>query len=251
MSAALDPGLRRELVRLAREDALLAFDFDGTLAPLVDDPQTAALPEPTRLLLAALAGQRRCAVLSGRALDDLRGRLAGLPLLALVGNHGLEVDGVPPPEALRHRVHAWGRELRGRLQGEPGVLVEDKGLSLSVHYRAAPEPLRAEASIRGAADALRDAKVFGGHAVINVVPEGAPDKGAALRELLVAAQAPAALYVGDDQTDESAFALAREFPLLAVRVGASDSTCAQHVVADRSGVDSVLHALLEGVAQAV
>jgi len=249
MTATLDAGLRRELVRLAREDALLAFDFDGTLAALVDDPQAAALAEPTRMLLSALAAHRRCAVLSGRALDDLRARLAGLPLVALVGNHGLEVDGVPPPEALRHRVHAWGRELQGRLEGEPGVRVEDKGLSLSVHFRGAPAPGRAEATIRAAADALPGARVFGGHAVVNCVPEGAPDKGAALRGLLVAAQAPAALYVGDDQTDESAFALAGEFPLLSVRVGPEAGTRAQYVLADRSAVDALLHALLEGVAQ--
>ena len=93
-------------MRLARENALLAFDYDGTLAALVDDPQTAVLAEPTRLLLFALAAHRRCAVLSGRALDDLRARLAGLPHMALVGNHGLEVDGVPPPEEQARRMRA-------------------------------------------------------------------------------------------------------------------------------------------------
>jgi trehalose 6-phosphate phosphatase len=250
MSALLPAPLRRELVRLARGDALLAFDFDGTLAPIVDDPSTATLDEPTRMLLAALAARRRCAVLSGRALQDLRPRLAGLPLVALVGNHGLEVDGVPAPEAVRTLVQAWGRDLSQRLAREPGVRVEDKGLSLSVHFRAAPEPARAEASIRAVAEALPGARVFPGHAVVNLVPEGAPDKGAALRGLLAAAHAPAALYVGDDETDESAFALADEFPLVAVRVGPSTRTLARHALADRAGVDALLHALLEGVAQA-
>lgn len=246
MSAELDAPLRRRLVDLARQDSLLAFDFDGTLAPIVPDPDAAELPAPTRLLLSALAARRRCVVLSGRALDDLRARLAGLPLVALVGNHGMELPGRPGSPALRAGVHAWGAELAGRLAGLPGVYVEDKGCSLSVHYRAAPLPDRAEAAIRTAARSLPGARVFGGHAVVNVLPEGAPDKGDALRALLLASPSRSVLYVGDDETDESAFALEAWYPMLSIRVGEAPATRAQHVLRDRALVDPVLDALLEG-----
>jgi len=250
MSGALDSALRRRLVDLARQDALLAFDFDGTLAPIVSDPETAAMPGSTRALFDALAARRRCAVLSGRSLDDLRPRLADVPLVALVGNHGLEIAGEPPPAGLRAGVHAWRAELAARLAHLPGVRIEDKGLSLSVHYRASPAPARAEAAIRAATDTLHGARVFGGHVVVNVVPEDARDKGDALRTLLAAAPCPSALYVGDDETDETAFALADEFPLLAVRVGPSRATRARHVLADRSQMDALLEALLEGATAA-
>jgi trehalose 6-phosphate phosphatase len=248
MSSALDAPLRRRLVALAQQDALLAFDFDGTLAPIVEDPQRAVLPDTTRALLSALAARRRCAVLSGRALDDLRARLAGLPLVALVGNHGLEIAGEPPPEGLRAGVHAWSAELAERLAHLPGVRIEDKGLTLSVHFRGAPAPERAEAEIRAAADGLPGARVFGGKAVVNVAPQGAPDKGDALAALLAVAPTPAALYVGDDETDEPAFALAADAPVLGVRVGPAAATRAEHVLPDQGLIDALLDALVEGAA---
>jgi len=246
MNTTLDAALRRRLVALAKQDSLLAFDFDGTLAPIVADPDRAVLPDTTRALLSALAAHRRCAVLSGRALDDLRARLAGLPLVALVGNHGLEIAGEPPPEGLRAGVHAWSAELRERLAHLPGVRVEDKGLTLSVHFRGAPAPERTEAAIRAVADELQGARVFGGKSVVNVAPDGAPDKGDALAALMAVAPTPGALYVGDDETDESAFALAAELPVLGVRVGPGAATRAPHVLPDRDCVDPLLDALLEG-----
>ena len=250
MRTALEAPLRRRLVALGQQDALLAFDFDGTLAPIVTDPERATLPETTRALLSALAARRRCAVLSGRALADLRARLAGLPLVALVGNHGLEIAGEPPPEALRAGVHAWSAELRERLAHLPGVRIEDKGLTLSVHFRGVAAPERAEAEIREVATGLAGARVFGGKSVVNVAPQGAPDKGDALAALLAVAPTPAGLYVGDDETDEPAFALAPELPLLGVRIGSGVPTRASEVLPDRDCVDAVLDALIEGATAA-
>ena len=244
MSAQLEASLRARLAALVRQDALLAFDFDGTLAPIVDDPARAVLSEWTRALLSALAARRRCAVLSGRSLDDLRPRLAGLPLFALVGNHGVEVAGEPAPEGLRAGVHAWSAELRERLAHLPGVRIEDKGFTLSVHFRGAPSPERVEAEIRAVADGLPGARVFGGKAVVNVAPEGAPDKGDALAALMALARTPAALYVGDDETDEPAFALAAEAPVVGVRVGSAAATRAVHLLSDRAQVDALLDALV-------
>ncbi len=254
MTGALDAGLRDRLLALARRDALLAFDFDGTLAPLVDDPASAALLPATRARLGRLAARGRCAVLSGRGLADLSRRVDGLPLIALVGNHGIEVRGLPPagdasPEALRKRVGAWAAELSGLPAAVPGLVVEDKGYSLTLHLRGAREPERAEAAARAAACRLPGARVFGGHAAVNVVPADAPDKGDALRRLMDATRAEAALYVGDDETDECAFALARELPLLGIRVGPVAATRAAWVLPSREQVDEILDVLIDAPAK--
>jgi len=250
MSGGLDAALRRELADLAHRDALLAFDFDGVLAPLVSDPVTAGVPAATRARLARLAERRRCAVLSGRALADLLPRLAGLPLVACAGNHGAELEHADPPDGLRQRVRGWAAELSARLADQPGLVIEDKGLSLSLHYRHAPDPVGASVAAHAAALALPGTRVFGGHDVVNVVPEGAPDKGDALRALLAETGASSALYVGDDETDESVFTLAGELPLLGVRVGPAAATRAAHVLPSRAEVDALLDALLEGIAAA-
>jgi trehalose 6-phosphate phosphatase len=248
VSAPLPAGLAGALAGLARRGALLAFDFDGTLAPLVPDPAAAALPPPTRARLARLATRRPCAVLSGRALDDLDARLAGLPLVARVGNHGLEADGGPGAAGVTGLVGAWRAALEARLRGEPGVTVEDKRLSLSVHYRAAPDAGRAARAIRVAVAGLPGARVFGGHAVVNVVPAAGPHKGDALRTLLAGRTPREALYVGDDETDEDAFALADELPLLGVRVGPASATRASFVLPAQESLDALLDVLLEGAA---
>lgn len=246
MSAPLPEGLAGALAALARRGALLAFDFDGTLAPLVSDPAAAALPEATRARLARLAARRPCAVLSGRALPDLHGRLVGLPLVALVGNHGLEAEDGAGGHGVTGLVGAWRAALDERLAGEPGVVLEDKRLSLAVHYRAAPDPARAARAIRRAAADLRGARVYGGHAVVNVVPADGPHKGDALRALLEGRQPREALYVGDDETDEDAFGLVDELPLLGVRVGPAASTRARHVLPGQAAVDALLDVLLDG-----
>lgn len=232
----------REVLRvLARQGALLAFDFDGTLAPIVDDPASAQVSAHTQALLRTAALLYPCAVISGRARADLAKRLARIPVARLVGNHGAEADAEPPPPLVRTQVRAWAGALRDAVEGD-GVEVEDKGFTVAVHFRRAREPAGARLRILHLASVLPGARVFGGHAVVNVAPIGAPTKADAIDAF--AAQFPPGplLFAGDDETDEDAF----RSPLVtcAVRVGRSERTAARYCLETQADVDRLLWVLV-------
>jgi trehalose 6-phosphate phosphatase len=242
MKAILSDECRPALDALARERALLVFDFDGTLAPIVERPEDAAMRDETRALLRVAALLYPCAVVSGRSRADLAPRLAGVPLLAFVGSHGAEAGFGPVDSGPRPRVARWVAELRARLAGAPGVEVEDKGLSVAIHYRRAPDVSAAKARVRDAAEALDGARVFGGHAVVNAVPAESPDKGGAVGALLHRIGWRQALYVGDDVTDEDAFAA--EGVAIGVRVGIAPASAARYYLPEQRDVDALLGALV-------
>lgn len=235
----------RALHQLAGRDTLLAFDFDGTLAPIADDHSGAWMRPATRRLLARLARRYPCAVISGRALRDLRPRLQGVAVRGLVGNHGAEGNGAGRGAAgLRRTVRAWRRRLSGHRWMIGRQTIEDKGLSLTLHYRRAPDPDAAERLLRRAIRGLRGARVVPGKMGLNVIPAGAPDKGAAFVRLLRGAGCEAAVYVGDDTTDEDVFALTGMPHLLTIRVGRSRSSRAAYCLRSQDEIDDLLAALL-------
>lgn len=216
--AALDT-----LVRGGRP--LLAFDFDGTLAPLVDRPDDARPPPLVVRRLAALARVVPVAVVSGRSRADLLRRLGFVPSFA-VGNHGAE-DGSSPAhddgalDDMRQRLARAADRL-----ARSGVWVEDKGLSLALHHRLAPDAAAAQRLVddllHGASPALR---VFGGKAVHNLMPRGLPDKADAVCALAQRCGAATALYAGDDVNDQPVFARAPP-PWVTVQVGPAPPGCA-------------------------
>ncbi|MGE5171131.1 MAG: trehalose-phosphatase [Rudaea sp.] len=189
---------------------LLAFDIDGTLAPIVQRPDDARLPDDVQRCLAALVETSDVAIITGRSVDDARRMLAFEPRY-LIGNHGAE--GLPAwskrSAAFARTVRDWRESLESSPElADAGVTLEDKRYSLSLHYRNAPD---ANAARRAIADALQRLlprpKVVGGKAVVNVLPPDAPDKGEALRALIEETGCDNVLYVGDDDTDETVFGL--------------------------------------------
>jgi trehalose 6-phosphate phosphatase len=242
MRAILSKDARSTLDELAERRALLAFDFDGTLAPIVGDRDAAGMRPETRGLLRALSLLYPCSVISGRARADVAARVASAPLFAVVGNHGAEAGHGPLDRSRRALVLSWVRRLRRELGDVEGVDVEDKIFSIAVHYRRAPVRAAARHLVAEAAAALEGARVFGGHAVLNVVPREAPDKGSALQELLRRTGPRPVLYVGDDRTDEDVF----RSPLVTVgvRVGRTARSAAAWYVPRQASVDGLLHALL-------
>ncbi len=229
---------RPALERLARSSSLLGFDFDGTLAPIVSVPDAARMREATRAALARVAARYPVVVVSGRAVADLRARLEGVEVRSLVGNHGVETaEGSARYLAL---VQGWKRSLAARLSGVVGVEVEDKGYSLSVHYRRAPERWSELAALVASLDGAR---VVSGKMVFNVVPEGAAHKGDALARLCEAEGADVALFVGDDVTDEDVFATADPARVLSVRVGQSRASKATHYLEHQGEIDALLGVL--------
>lgn len=231
------------LSQFASSHVLLAFDFDGTLAPIVADRSAASMRTETRVLLDRVCKLYPCAVITGRALIDIRGRLCGLPLNHVIGNHGLE----PSDDAAKfqHQVASVRPELEAALEGFPGVDIEDKSLSLAVHYRRSRSRKEARRAIYDAVGGLASMRVVPGKLVVNVVPGGAPHKGDAVVRLRAQEGSDTAIYVGDDVTDEDVFELDQPGRLLSVRVGRSAASAADYFLRDQRQIDPFLSRLAE------
>jgi trehalose 6-phosphate phosphatase len=238
----LRPVGRAALNALTRGRTLLAFDFDGTLAPIVDHPEHAGLPPRTRQLLAAVAVLYPCAVISGRARADLVRRLRGLPLIAVAGSHGAEIHEAALPHT---RVRAWARALRRGLRHLPGLHLEVKPHGVAVHYRAAEDKEQARRTILSTIVALDGARHLSGNHVVEVLPAASPTKGDALAALRRRLKPRATLYVGDDVTDEDAFACEGPGALLPVRVGPPEPTSALFRLDAQAEVEALLQALVD------
>jgi trehalose 6-phosphate phosphatase len=199
------------LAGLAAEPARAALflDVDGTLAPIVDDPTDAAVPEPTRRELRRLAGRYGLAAcVSGRPEEDARA-IVGVPELTYVGEHGLGL--APEAAAWAGRIHAFA--------AESGWPVEEKPLSVAFHYRTAADPDAARAHLEEveAAAAAQGFRTRWGRMVLEVLPPVEASKGTAVRRLLERTGLRRALFAGDDTTDLDGFA-ALDGLELAVRV---------------------------------
>lgn len=234
---------RRVLEQFAWSNVLLAFDYDGTLAPIVAEREKALMRVRTRERLEQLATAYPVVVISGRARADVRARLRGIAVREVIGNHGIE-----PWQATRvlaREVRRWRPLLERRLAGLRGVQIEDKGCSVAVHYRQSRAKQVARAAIAEAAAALGDTRVVGGKQVVNVLPAGAPHKGLALERERDRQRCDTAIYVGDDETDEDVFALDQPGRLLSIRVGARRDSAAEYCVDDQRQVDALLQALID------
>jgi trehalose 6-phosphate phosphatase len=199
---------------------LLAFDFDGTLAPIVSRPEEARMPMAVALRLMRIASRRPVAIITGRSIGDMRERLPFSPW-RIVGSHGAECDSGLRAERARfdlEPVRKLLRQARAQLHHK-GVSIEDKGASIALHYRLATDRTAAMKEIAGVLQSLPpQLTVFGGKMVTNVVPAWASDKGQALSELVAEAGTASAVFAGDDVNDEPVFA--REEPdWLTIRVG--------------------------------
>ena len=217
---------------------LVACDLDGTLAPLRPHPARTRLPHAAREALRRLVQRRavRVAVLSGRRLAEVR-RLVRLRGVAFGGNHGLELEAGgriwihPAARRARPRLVRAARALRRRLAGVRGVWVEDKGLTLTVHYRAAPR--RAWPAVARAARTVREGlRLRAGKRTWELRPSVAWDKGRAVGWLRRRLGCGRVIYLGDDRTDEDAFRALRRGDL-GVRVGPGATRAAARVRSPR------------------
>jgi len=192
--------------------SILVVDFDGTLAPIVAEPDDAC-PAPGAIgILNRLAAELGCvAVVSGRSLSFLLGRLAECPGLVLAGNYGIErlVDGQPVTDERVAPHLASIRDAAGKAQELlPSLLVELKsGLSVTIHWRTQPE---LEGAAVGVADELAQSLGLVAHPArmaVELRPPVGIDKGSVVAELCKG-YAHAA-YAGDDEGDLSAFRMLR------------------------------------------
>ena len=234
---------RTLLSGFAHANVLLAFDYDGTLVPIEQTPAAPRMRDTTQQLLTQAARLYPCVIISGRALDDLSERLRDVPVWYLFGNHGLE----PPPPGVQSPTPAteWAKQLERLLPDDPGILIEDKRYSLTIHYRNARDKRRAIEAIDRVVAELPDARALGGAEAVSLLPRGYGNKGVALQQACRWFACDSAIYVGDDATDEDAFASPYPERLLTVRVGAADDSRARYHLETQEEIDALLQVLVD------
>ncbi|HEU0135594.1 MAG TPA: trehalose-phosphatase [Allosphingosinicella sp.] len=211
----------------------LFLDFDGTLVELAEAPGAIAVPSGLKPLLDRLAAklEGRLAIVSGRAVEDLRRHLGGPAAAVLSGSHGAELhyaDGRRIPVSAPPGLAEAREAVRRFAAGGEGLLIEEKPAGVALHYRLAPQrALEADDFLEALAE--RTGLVLQrGKMVAELRPEGI-DKGAALRRLM--GEPPFAgarpVFVGDDLTDEDAFRAAGELGGEGVLVGPARTTAAR------------------------
>jgi trehalose 6-phosphate phosphatase len=231
-----------ETLKLASQHAILcAFDFDGTLSPIVPHPDAAGMRTRTHTLLSQLAALYPCVIVSGRSRADVLSKLEGINVARVIGNHGAETE--TPPQASLDRVCQWKLTLVNSLKGIPGLWIEDKGLSLAVHYRQSPDKSQARRSIIAAARKLDGVHLIGGKRVVNLVDRTAPNKGDALAAERTRLGCDWLLYAGDDENDEDAFAL--NGSVISIRIGRRQRSHARYFLRAQSEIDTLLELLIQ------
>jgi trehalose 6-phosphate phosphatase len=213
---------RAALYDFVRQSTLYAFDLDGTLAPIVDDPAGIAIQDEVRQSLIQLNDITPVAVITGRSRADALSHLGFSPRF-LVGNHGAE--GLPGKGTNRQNYtqicEGWKDQLTRVLPDMSawGISLEEKGETIALHYRQAADPAGARKSILDAIARLTPPpRLVSGIFVKNLMPRCAPHKGEALEVLIRHLQCHRAIFVGDDITDEDVFRL-KNPSILSIRVG--------------------------------
>jgi trehalose-phosphatase len=246
---------------LGKKNVLLFLDYDGTLAPIVETPEKAEIDQKTKKLLENLSALSDCqiAIVSGRAMNDIKKRI-NLKKIIYVGNHGFEILGpnicfenshFPQSRKIFQRIL---KTLRSGLQDVKGVIFEDKGATLSVHYRLVEdkqikffEKVFQKTLKTYAAD--KELRVRKGKKVYEIRPPIDWDKGKAVLWLLkenrnfLENEKAVAIYIGDDETDEDAFDVLKE-KALTIRVGKSESSKAKYYLEDVEEVKELLKKIL-------
>lgn len=241
-----------EVVKRVKEatQILLFLDYDGTLTPIVARPEMAVLSSQAREILRQISHHSlfKLAIISGRNLSEIK-TLLGLENITYVGNHGLEIE-YPPcycqarssetttfiyPVAKEFQpgLKRLEQRLRERLAGIDGVLIENKGLTLSIHYRLVKETavkkikkLFLEAIDDG--DARDKLQVTEGKKVLEVRPPVEWNKGEAIEWLLEIYGMPGSLpiFAGDDVTDEDGFKILHRVGGISIFVGEDKASSA-------------------------
>ena len=246
---------KRDLGTLLKVRSLYAFDFDGTLAKIVREHHAARLSRPIRFWLEELGKRAPTAVISGRSVEDLQSRV-GTAVSHLIGNHGSEGPHTcrETMQQVQETSHGWLQWVNDRFHDElarSGVVVENKSYSLSFHYRTTNQRDAARALIsRIVAELSPPPRIVLGKSVVNVMPPTASHKGTALLEYMRRLDCNAALYVGDDVTDEDVFAL-RDARILTVRIGKKKGSSARYFLKRQAELAEVLRLLVEAGDQSI
>lgn len=240
----------------------LFLDYDGTLTPISRSPDKAPISKRAKELLSRLSKSPRCklAIVSGRTLKDIKS-IVGEEEIIYVGNHGLEIEGPKfkfrsiVPAGFKELLQKIKHDLNKRLISIKGVFSEDKGYTLSLHYRLVPKK-----DIPLVKTAFREAviiplvrnkiKINSGKKIFEIKPPIRWDKGKSVLWLLARQQfalkgkAAFPIYIGDDITDEDAFGALKERGLT-VFVGKPKKTKARYYLKGPREVIELLVKIME------
>ena len=205
----------QEIAGAGDRSLAIFLDYDGTLTPIVSHPEKAFLSDSTRQTLRTLATRAPVAILSGRELEDVRKRV-GIDGIVYAGIHGFDIaglGGLRRQEATKFlpALDAAEKELREKLAGIAGALIERKRFSIAVHYRNANESdfPELERGVSEVAARHRELRTMEGKKVYELLPNIDWDKGKAVLWLLENLDLERGkvrpIYIGDDRTDEDAF----------------------------------------------
>ncbi len=222
---------------------LFAFDYDGTLAPLTDDPQSAHMKPAVSKLLEELNELSPIAIITGRKVEDVQKLLPFAPFV-IIGNHGAEgIQSQSEMKSMKEDVRLWLESLKSLrpIMDKIGIRIEDKEYSLSFHYRNVSSPEIAESTLDMMLTGLPRSRKTRGKFVINVVPENSFHKGMALDRVMKQNQYPFGVYFGDDQTDEDVFRFHNP-KLLTVKIGPGN-TSAKYFLKEQDEMGEVLKLL--------
>lgn len=248
--------------KIHRQHLFIFLDYDGTLVNLAATPDRATLPMKTKKLIANLVMLPRCklALISGRALADIKDKV-GIKNIIYSGNHGLEIEG--PKIKFTHQSMAEYKgilkeikeKLKTAFSSIKGVLIEDKGVSLSFHYRlvnkkyiAMVKSIFQETVINYRTQ--KKIKVKSGKMVLEIRPPIDWDKGDVVlwllsrQKFMLGEKALLPIYIGDDRTDEDAFAALKNKGLT-IFVGEPGVSNADYYLKNIKEVTKLLKLILE------
>ncbi|MDD5647925.1 MAG: trehalose-phosphatase [Dehalococcoidia bacterium] len=248
----------------AAKHRVILFDYDGTLTPIVDRPEIAYLPDEIRVMLGKLAHRPGVTVgiISGRAISDIR-EMVGVDNIIFAGNHGLEIEGPgirfihPLTDEIKSAMHVIGLVLTKAMARIRGVIVEDKGLTLSVHYRMVDtEHLQQVDDIfDNTVNIVRKVgkiRTSSGKKVHEVRPAVPWNKGKAVQMIMEkflpknVRASYLSMYVGDVLTDEDAFEAINSAGGISIFVGdGRQKSAAAYYLNDTSEVSSLLAEVLK------
>jgi trehalose-phosphatase len=243
----------QEIAGAGDRSLAIFLDYDGTLTPIVSHPEKAFLSDSTRQTLRTLVTRAPVAILSGRELEDVRKRV-GIDGIVYAGSHGFDIAGL---RGLRRQeatkflpaLDAAEKELREKLAGIAGALIERKCFSIAAHYRNVNESdfPELEHAVSKVAARHRELRTMEGKKVYELLPRIDWDKGKAVLWLLedLGLERPKPIYIGDDRTDEDAF---RALEQRGVGILVSEeprSTAARYALKNPAEVERFLQELIK------
>lgn len=234
MESILHPLSLKVLESFSIVKTLYAFDFDGTLAPIVDNPSDVRMDPEVAQMLETLNKVSNVAILSGRSIADLKKLLPFEPRY-LIGNHGIE--GTHPDEELS-RFRELCQQWKNSLTDLPtDSWIEDKEYSLTIHFRTGKD--RVLENVRP----LREKSILEGKNTINILPAAAMNKGQALDVLMKRHQIHFGFFIGDDKTDETVFVY-KNSRILTVKVGQDLNSHAKYYLSSQDKIKELLSQIL-------